>query len=73
MLSSINFSKFLGSLGSAYLISIPSLLSVLLNNDTVPPYRSVELTILSPAWATFNTAKVEAVWPDETVTQDKPP
>ena len=37
VLSSIDFSKFLGSLGSAYLISIPSLLKVCVNKETVPP------------------------------------
>ena len=58
------FSKFFGSEGAAYLTSIPSLLNVCVNKDTVPPYRSVELTILSPACATFKIAKVEAVCPD---------
>ena len=44
-----------------------------MNKDTVPPYRSVELIILSPAWATFKIANVEAVWPEETVRHAKPP
>ena len=37
VLSSINYSKFSGLLGSAYLISIPSLLRVCVNKATVPP------------------------------------
>ena len=73
VLSSIFFSKFLGSFGSAYLISIPSLLSVCVNKDTVPPYKSVELIILSPAWATFNIENNDAVCPEKTVKQAKPP
>ena len=39
----------------------------------MPPYKSVELIILSPACATFNTANDEAVCPYETVKQAKPP
>ena len=43
------------------------------NNEIVPPYRSVELTILSPACATFKIANDEAVCPDDTVKQANPP
>lgn len=44
-----------------------------MNNEIVPPYKSVELTILSPACATFKIAKVDAVCPDATVKQANPP
>ena len=46
--TSLNFSKFLGSEGSAYLHSIPNFFNVCVNKFTVPPYKSVELIKLSP-------------------------
>ena len=66
------FSKFLGSEGSAYLTSIPNFFKVWVNKFTVPPYKSVELTKLSPAWHTFNIANVEAACPEPTVTHAYP-
>ena len=40
---------------------------------TVPPYKSVEATILSPALATFWIAKADAAWPELTASAATPP
>ena len=48
VLSPINFSKLLGSYGSAYLHSNPKFIKVCLNKLTVPQYKTVEIIKLSP-------------------------
>ena len=47
---------------------MPNFFNVCVKRLTVPPYKSVELTKLSPAWHTLTIANVEAAWPDPTVT-----
>ena len=44
-----------------------------MNRFTVPPYKSVELTKLSPDWHTFIIANVDAACPEPTVTAASPP
>ena len=53
VLSSVAFAKALGSSGSTKRTSIPISLKVLLNWFHVPPYKSVEETILSPDLVIF--------------------
>ena len=52
--------------GSTKRVSMPWSFSVLANKFQVPPYRSVELTMLSPARARFCTENAEAAWPEAT-------
>ena len=52
---------------------MPWSFSVLANRFQVPPYRSVELTMLSPARARFSTAKALADWPDASPSAATPP
>ena len=73
VLSSVAFAKSLGSLGSTKRTSIPISLKVLLNWFHVPPYKSVDETILSPARAIFCMAYAVAVCPDDTAKAAAPP
>ena len=52
---------------------MPWSFSVLANRFQVPPYRSVELTMLSPARARFCTENAEAAWPDASPSAATPP
>ena len=72
-MESVNFSKFVGSVGSANLISIPNCLNVFANWFHVPPYKSVDETILSPALHKFCIAIAEADCPEDTANAANPP
>ena len=52
---------------------MPWSFSVLANRFQVPPYRSVDATILSPILARFCTAIAVAAWPDATASAATPP
>jgi len=52
---------------------MPNCFKVLANRFQVPPYKSVDVTKLSPAWHKFITANVLAAWPDEVARAATPP
>ena len=62
-----------GSAGSTKRTSTPWSFIVLANRFQVPPYRSVEETMLSPAFTRFCTASALAAWPDATARAAAPP
>ena len=71
--SSIAFSKSSGFFGSTNLHSMPISLNVFENKFHVPPYKSVELIKLSPAWQIFLNCKCRCGLPELTARPATPP
>ena len=71
--SSVARTKFSGSDGSTKRTSIPNDFSVFAKRFQVPPYRSVDDTMLSPASHRFSTQKLVAAWPEPSARPATPP